>query len=275
MRALLALLVAGCGAAPADSGVTAWLRVAGAQFQPGAISDAAGGPAVAGVLADQTFIVRGSTGNALAGTLDAGATAAILALDGDSGYWIAVAGVPDVTAPDQPTLHADYDLSPLSPLGARDLTVRAVDDAGRAGAPTAAHLVVVDAVPPTGALVVTLTWDTEADLDLHVVDPGGGEIWARAPADAGGVLDGDSNAMCVIDGRRSESVTWAAAPPSGHYLVRVDLPWLCGAGFADWTVAVQLDGAQIAAAEGYSDESATRGVHDRGAGVLAVAFDVP
>jgi hypothetical protein len=76
-----------------------------------------------------------------------------------------------------------------------------------------------------GALVISLDWDTEADLDLHVQLPSDGdagvnEIWSRKPSglpfgsagasvDSGmqaGYLDFDSNSMCVIDGRREENV---------------------------------------------------------------------
>jgi len=79
--------------------------------------------------------------------------------------------------------------------------------------------------PPAGALVVSLEWDTEADLDLHVVTPDGVEIWAGninsyqapppgTPVDpaawqAGGILDLDSNAGCVIDGRQ---IWWDVRP---------------------------------------------------------------
>jgi len=65
---------------------------------------------------------------------------------------------------------------------------------------------------PAGALVVTLTWDAEADLDLHVEGPGGEEIYHAkgttldtfSPGEAGdggsyGYLDFDSHAGCTID----------------------------------------------------------------------------
>ena len=82
-------------------------------------------------------------------------------------------------------------------------------------------------------LLVSLRWDTEADLDLHVVIPNGtvrsddDRIWSkprRPPGQmvdagaykSGGILDFDSNANCVIDGRRQENVSWTVAPPSGR-----------------------------------------------------------
>jgi len=169
--------------------------------------------------------------------------------------------------------------------------VRAVDASGHFGEPNVQTIAITPAPMPKGRLVVSLFWDTESDLDLHVVDPDGVEVFNRninswqppppgKPVDPtayqdGGTLDFDSNAACVIDGRRLEDVVWAGAPPSGHYLVRVDTMSLCGEVEANWTVEVRLDDAVIARAHGKSLEVDTTYSHDRGAGVLAVEFDVP
>jgi hypothetical protein len=169
------------------------------------------------------------------------------------------------------------------------LELRAVDALGRFGPPFRQTLTALAAPPArtvTGALVVTLTWDSESDLDLHVVDPLGDEIFhgarssqapfLRSGADASnGTLDQDSNADCSIDGLRQEDVTWADAPPAGHYLVRVDTLSLCGTPNAHWTARALLDGAAIGLATGTSLDSDTWGAHDRGAGLLALGFDVP
>jgi uncharacterized protein YfaP (DUF2135 family) len=139
-----------------------------------------------------------------------------------------------------------------------------------------------------GELVVTLTWDTEVDVDLHVMDPLGNEIYHGAPSSldpfahgasassaSPGVLDVDSNAGCIIDGLRQEDVIWAGAPPSGHYLVRVDTPSLCGQASSHWTVSVMLQAALLTEVTGTAFDTDTWGAHDRGAGVLALEFDVP
>jgi uncharacterized protein YfaP (DUF2135 family) len=177
------------------------------------------------------------------------------------------------------------------PAGPYDLLVRAVDEAGHFGPPSR-HTLAAEGPPlPEGALVISLRWDREADLDLHVVDPGGVEIYKGninsyeppppgQPMDpnawqAGALLDFDSNADCVIDGRRQENVVWKNAPPPGHYLVRVDTFSLCRESFANWTVDVRANGALIARATGESLPTDEETPHDRGAGVLAVAFDLP
>jgi len=176
-------------------------------------------------------------------------------------------------------------------VGPRPLVMSAVDAAGRFGARKTLALVVRD-VTPHGLLIVTLRWDTEADLDLHVVQPNKIEIWARninayvppAPGEpppdpdqisGGGILDFDSNASCQIDGRRQEDVTWKAMPPSGHYLVRVDGFSMCAAPWAHWTVEVTYQEQLIASARGESTEIDTRLPHGAGAGVLAAEFDIP
>ena len=145
----------------------------------------------------------------------AAATSATLALSGDAGYWVVPAGVPDVSAPELPTFRAFAAFSASLAVGDYTLEVRAVDAGGRFGAPKRQTLTALPIAPSravSGALTVTLTWDTDADLDLHVVDPANHEIYHGAPSSqdpfsatampsaASDVLDIDSNADCVIDG---------------------------------------------------------------------------
>jgi hypothetical protein len=167
----------------------------------------------------------------------------------------------------------------------------AIDDQGHFGPPHMLMLAVKDA-QPQGLLVVSLSWDTEADLDLHVVQPDGIEIWAKninafvppgpmdPPADpdtisAGGILDFDSNSSCQIDGRRLENVVWKKTVPSGHYLVRVDTYSLCAAPYAHWGVKAVAGEAVLGQSHGESVDTDTRDAGQMGAGVLALEFDIP
>lgn len=292
---VLACTLAACTqGASNDSALAAKMRVANAQFVAGASPVAADGPDVEALSLLTNTIWPGCSDKPLAGALGSTATATALALDGDSGYWLVAAGVPDVAAPNFPTFRANAAFSTTLAPGTYALEVRAIDGTGNFGAPRRQTLTALPAPPSasvTGALVVTLTWDTEADLDLHVVDPLGNEIFHGAPrstsatepgasTDAGsndgvGVLDLDSNAQCVIDGLRREDVVWASDPPSGDYLVRVDAASLCGAATADWKVEVTHDGSSLTGAIGIALDSDTRGAHDRGAGVLADEFELP
>jgi hypothetical protein len=288
-------MVAVVALAACTSGVTddpalgALMRIEGAQFVHGAmpaVSTAA--PTVASIDLATNTIWPGEIDKSLTGALGASATAAAIALSGDEGYWIVPAGVPDFSAPTLPTFLATASFAATLSPGPYALQIRAVDASGAFGAPSTQTLTAL-AAPPSGssadgaksALVVSLAWDTEADLDLHVDDPDGNEIYHGDPlttsADGGvaGELDFDSNANCVIDGRRQEDVTWTSSPPSGHYRVLVDAASLCGQSIAHWTVHVTLRGADLGSASGVALDSDTWGPHDRGDGLLALAFDVP
>jgi hypothetical protein len=69
-----------------------------------------------------------------------------------------------------------------------------------------------------GDVQVTLTWDNESDLDLHVIDPLGEEIfWLYPGSTSGGILDYDD-----VDGYGPENVYWPKSQaPSGTYQVFV------------------------------------------------------
>ena len=275
--------------ASSDPALGSRMRLLGAQFVPGATPSAQDGPEVSAIELLSTTIWPGYDDKPVRGTLGASATAVALALSGDDGYWLLNARPPDISAPQLPTFRGTAAFSRSLAEGLYTFEVRATDAAGRFGAPLRQTLSALPIAPSralAGELVVTLTWDSEADVDLHVIDASGNEIFHGAPtsrdpfgdsdADAeDGVLDVDSNADCAGDDLRQEDVTWAQGPPSGHYAVRVDTTSLCGSSGARWTVRVVLHGTPLIAASGIALDSDTWGAHDRGAGVLALGFDVP
>jgi hypothetical protein len=292
LAVLILALASACRGLQADAGLEADMRVANAQFIAGDLDAATpgGGPAVVSLFNSLTAVQPGEIDKPLTGTLDPAATAVALGLRGDRGYWIVVAGPPSLDVPDLPTFAASLSFSPDLPRGDLSLVARAVDATGRFGQASTVPLISAPAPPPTGALVVNLAWDTESDLDLHVVTPDGVEVWAGninsyqmpppgSPVDAsvwqqGGILDFDSNAGCVIDGRRQENVVWQVSPPAGTYVVRVDTPSLCGTAAARWKVQVILAGAVIKTSESESLPTDPRFSKGAGSGVLALAFDV-
>jgi hypothetical protein len=287
------LMASGCGpVASSDPGRAAALQVAGAQFVPGAPPAAGqGAPAVRSLQFSDASVIAGAANRPLLGALDATATAVALDLEGDGGYWIVPAGVPSADAPALPTFAAQVAFAPTLPTGTRTLAARAVDAAGHFGAPLTQPVAIDGVTVPSGAMVIHLGWSGRADLDLHIVDPDGVEIWARHPsgyqappppalpdpvaAAMAAQLDADSNGGCIFDGRDQENVVYASAPASGHYVVRVDAVSLCGAVFADWQVTVLVDGATRAGASGEAVDADTQGSHAGGAGRTAVTFDLP
>jgi hypothetical protein len=84
----------------------------------------------------------------------------------------------------------------------------------------------------TGDVQVTLRWEAAADLDLHVIDPNGEEIWYNYRyASSGGELDVDANAGCqTVMERPVENVFWPyGGAPRGSYQVSVVYFQDCGA----------------------------------------------
>jgi hypothetical protein len=284
---LLALGLIGCEGESADPGLDALLRVGAAQFVPGDMPASANGPAITAVANPTNQVEPGEVARPLGGSLAPGATAVLVQLVGDRGHWRVVAGAPDVAVPDQPTFSMQLSFARRLARDPVELTLAAVDSSGRVGPAQTVTLGLTAEVDPP-ALAVVLTWDRDADLDLRVVDPAGIEIFARNPSAAGddnpglpptadqiaaaGRLDLDSNAACVIDGRRRERVIWPQTAPVGLYTVRVDTPDLCGHPQAHWQVEVLRDGTPIQRAEGVARPVDTRFDHGLGAGVFALSF---
>jgi hypothetical protein len=293
----------GCAGASADNGLTARMRLTNAQFVPGALqpsADATGPVAGANLLVARFY--PGVQNIPLSGSV-ANGTSVLLGLADDAGYWIVPAPVHDVTPGS-----VDYNystrlsLSPDTPTGMETLLVRGVDGDGNVGPSQMYKLMVTEPTPP-GAMVITLEWDTNADLDLHAVvpvDPNfplppgvdlkpSVEVWSKAPLAlppsalgypatdpavmGAGHLDFDSNANCVIDGRRREHIIFGNPPPAGDYVVRVDAFSLCGQASAQWKVTVTTpDGDVVNPATWQATDADTRGDHGIGAGRLAVNF---
>ena len=118
-------------------------------------------------------------------------------------------------------------------------------------------------VPPdlqlgTGDVQVTLVWADGNDLDLHVIDPSGAEIYFSNPkSPTGGTLDHDDTAGCNTTGAHVENVFWpAGGAPPGQYRVFVKNYSSCGSpsryslhATAKGTVAVSSSGS-VGAHEG-------------------------
>ena len=71
---------------------------------------------------------------------------------------------------------------------------------------------------------VNLQWYTKTDLDLHVIDPCGNEIYfskRRAICSGGaGTLDLDANALFGTTSRPQENIYWNS-PAKGTYTIKV------------------------------------------------------
>ena len=124
----------------------------------------------------------------------------------------------------------------------------------------------------TGDVQVSVSWDTLADVDLHVVEPSGEEIFYGNPVSGtGGTLDLDSNADCSADGVDNENITWPVGQaPRGSYTVRVDYYSACQSDETHYVVTVQRSGSAPQTFSGTLTGPGDEG--DLGAGVTVTEF---
>ena len=291
------LVCVGCSGADPSSGQQALFRIQGAQYITGPIDTIDRDPlpeVYPTTQANELF--PGVANKKISGSAGPNSTAVLVGLQGDVGHWVVPVQDPDYNTIGNYTFSFSASFSPLTPTGDAGnlfLAFRATTRDGQVG-PAKLQPMTMDQPRIAGALVISLDWDTEADLDLHVQLPSDGdagvnEIWSRKPSglpfgsagasvDSGmqaGYLDFDSNSMCVIDGRREENVIFPTAAPNGRYIVRVDTFSLCAETTARWRVSVFTNnGADpVLQASGQSTDIDTRFSHGQGAGVQARVFD--
>ncbi len=298
--------LAACDGVTADPGLDAVLQIPGAQYRPGPFPEATGGPAGVKLDPRNSNVIVGRTANPLVGILDATARGAVIGLEGYDGAWVLPAGPPSFEEPDLASVRADFAVADDFPIGPFTMLLAGADERGFGDA-ARRDLMAVPEPPSDGLLVVALTWAGRADLDLHVVDPAGNEVWSERPNSwqppppgsppvapgtylTGGILDRDGNKSCRRDGRPREQVIWKIElgpdgvtpifagdlpPPRGTYTVRVAARSMCGDAQAAWAVAAYREDSElITAARGVALPDDTRLPHGEGAGVLAFRFDL-
>jgi len=126
-------------------------------------------------------------------------------------------------------LAADFDssafLTAQAEPGTIDANVQLVNQQGRVGNRIKQTFTAQRVT--TGPVQVSISWDTDTDVDLHLIEPDGTEIWYGNPTSpSGGTLNVDSNAGCSVDGKRAENITYPTLPPAAPegsaYVVKVD-----------------------------------------------------
>jgi hypothetical protein len=214
----------------------------------------------------------------------------VIGIDGIDGTWLIAAGPADLDTPGLATAKATFGVHEDFVPGEFVLRVAASDGRGRFGASATAMVIANQLVEPTGELVFGLHWDSNADLDIHVVAPDG-EAWSDDPNTwtppppgepvdptaylTGGILDHDGNKDCRRDTHPNEHVVWTMPPPAGEYIVRVDARSMCGDAIAAWRVELVVAGAVVGEARGVSVADDVLQQHGAGAGVLALRHTLP
>jgi hypothetical protein len=106
-----------------------------------------------------------------------------------------------------------------------------------------------------GDIQFTLSWNSIADMDLHVIEPEGEHIYfGTRESSIGGELDVDSNFPCGDNGGSVENIYWPEGEaPSGTFQVMIDEFSSCDGGVPDWTLTVQVDGVVVYTQRGSGD----------------------
>jgi hypothetical protein len=100
----------------------------------------------------------------------------------------------------------------------------------------------------SGAVQITLAWQTGADIDLYVTDPSGFVIsYQDRESPTGGILDHDARGACVSGGDTIENVYWSTPqPPRGQYYVELHYWGDCGvAGITPAQVSIAVGGQVV------------------------------
>jgi hypothetical protein len=95
----------------------------------------------------------------------------------------------------------------------------------------------------SGDVKITLSFDRVHDLDLHVVEPNGEEIFFENNGSAtGGQLDLDSGEHCQPSAANSENIFWPPGEaPTGEYRVSVVNYEHCTPGLIEFSVRIAYD----------------------------------
>ena len=145
-----------------------------------------GGPNVQ-VATFPSIAIEGRRDFAAGGELASEATGLAVGIEGDTGYWTLPASVPNLGAPDGADLQLRIRHRRRAPLlGDQHFIASRGRRHGqiRSAVPDTLTVNITARTLPSGKLVIALTWDTEADLDLHVVLPDGlEELFKRAQYD--------------------------------------------------------------------------------------------
>jgi hypothetical protein len=217
---VLAALASACGGGGGSSKAAISGYVAGVQSSDGSIQATlhAGAPpaAVAGTASLMASAVGGAylPGGTSSFPVSETATRIIIAVEGVDGYW-ELTGLTPTSGQTVLVTFAQTSRDPYT------LQVGAGD--GTSIFEYTPFTIIYTSVG-TGQVQINVTWDKAVDVDLHVLDPSGEEIYYDNRLSAsGGELDLDANAGCGITAAWAENVTWATGTaPSGTYKVLID-----------------------------------------------------
>jgi len=234
-------------------------HVVAGEFFEGDFQAGEDGPELKALVSQNPTVTAGGPVRSLVG--DAGPDAYTIALrlkDAGTGYFLIKVDQPDLNVLPYLGWTALLHFKSTAPLGEHSLIAAAFDSEGRAG-PLAERTFNIQSEVPEGDTVISLIWDTAADLDIHVTAPSGKELDPKhfntgqvpddyrttnppTPISGSGQLDRDANAGCVFDGAMRENVVFSDSPDPGLYQIRVDEFSACGVAATTFRVEIYHEG---------------------------------
>jgi len=261
-----ALALLACSSEPLTRALEEPIRIPDSQFHEGTLpglppltaDDINAGvtpqtPVVSGISLVNALIPPREPARTFSGLASPGSVAVgVRFADLGSGYWVFPTRAADAVNDNALEWRFRAAFGGNLPSGKHQLLFAALDANGHAGNQAGLSLCLLPEIPDNGsscdpsqsppALVVSLGWQAAVDLDLRVVTPSGKVVDSKHPTTAEkgengkldttapgvGVIDYDSFAGCVPDGRRRESLVFQSSPAPGTYLLYVNLYDACG-----------------------------------------------
>lgn len=257
MRTLLVLaFIAGCDGQIYSDGSGEPFQVRDATFQAGELPEGtAETPTVVNAASVGSIVTQGQGNISYSGLASPDTYAVNIGFPTvGTGYWSLPVDGPDVTQNGNLVFQFVADFTIEVPYGIQTVSMVAVDENTVPGPrydtllcilPEAAYgsLAACDEGSVPQNAVISLSWDTNVDLDLIVIAPNGKVVSSKFPTTAlvdgtvpsdvlndpsTGRLSRDSNSNCNIDGIRRESLVFPGEPPAGEYVVYASLHSACG-----------------------------------------------
>jgi hypothetical protein len=249
-----------CDAASASLGLDEPIRITDAQFHEGPMPGAApgstepvDGPAVTALNLNNFVVYNGAASKRFSGRAQRRAVAVGVAMPGFSdGWWVLPTRGVDVNDPDEVTFLSTLGFHPQLEPGLHPLRLVALDAEGRAGRqrdweicllpPYPDNRNACDSANDPPEVVVTLSWDRDADVDLEIVTPSGRRVTPGKPRvdpddEDSPRIDRDSLGRCEPDGARRESIAFQERP-SGTWRFYVRLYDACENAGTRWELLV-------------------------------------
>lgn len=249
-----------CVSADQSSGASEPVQVRDGTFHPGElpVDDTAASPHVLYVSSVGYVVTQGDANAGYSGLASTDAWSIAVAVpDVGTGYWVVPVDGPDVTQDDNLLFDLTVDFTRDVPYGLQTISFVSLDGEGNPGPRYDATLCVLpdyadknyaacDPETPPQDTILSLSWNTDVDLDLVVVTPAGKVVRSESASthvddedtSVEGVLTRDSNSNCVIDSVRLESLVFEEEPPAGDYEVFASLFSPCGQASVDYALSL-------------------------------------